>query len=197
MQTFLSGIIGFFSVLAGFSGIAGGIILIINGDWILLLQLFFAGVIIPFIMAFAMMPSLIFAGPGAAMLEQGNNFFGSMLVWLSTVYLGAVFGIWSSYVLFYVFENTTSFWGAIFASFGTAIGPIIYMTSKNPIENDQDAISNMTANLSAEISLFVMIAFAIFYGGVFFDYVTVYVVCFSVLSAIFMIMMNQLFKDHT
>jgi hypothetical protein len=55
----------------------------------------------------------------------------------------------------------------------------------------------MTANLSAEISLFLMIVFAIFYGGVFIDFVTVYVVCFSVLSAIFMIMMNQLFKDHT
>ena len=68
---------------------------------------------------------------------------------------GVVFGIWSSYVLFYVFENTTSFWGAIFASFGTAIGPIIYMTSTSPIQNDQDVISNITANLSAEISLFV------------------------------------------
>ena len=197
MQTILSGIIGFFSLLAGLSGIVGGIILIINGDWILLLQLLFAGAIIPFIMAFAMLPSLIFAGPGTAMLERGNNFFGSILVWLSSVYLGVIFGAWSSYVLFYVFENTTSYWGAIFASFGTSITPIIYMTSKNPIENDQDVISNMTANLSAEVSLFAMIVFAIFYGGAFFDFVTVYVVCFSVLSAIFMIMMNQLFKDHT
>ena len=91
MQTILSGIIVFFSALAGLSGIVGGIILIINGDWILLLKLIFAGVIIPFIMAFAMMPSLIFAGPGAAMLDRGNNFFGSVLVWLSSVYLGVVF----------------------------------------------------------------------------------------------------------
>ena len=70
------------------------------------------------------------------------------------------------------------------------------MTSKNPIENDRDSVNNMTANLSAEVSLFVMIIYAIFYGGVLFDFVTVYVVCFSILAGFFTLMITQLLKEN-
>ena len=196
MQTILSLIIRFFSFLAGFSGIIGIIILLFNGDWALLLKLFLAVIVIPFIMGIAMLPSIIIIGPAAMMLEKGNKFFGSIFVWLGSVYLGLIFGLWSSAVLFYVFQNTNSFWGAIFIVFAVAIAPITYIASKEPMNDEQAIISNISANLSAQVALFAMIAYAIFYGGVFIDFVIIYLICFAIFSVIFMFLFNQIFKEN-
>lgn len=201
MQTILIGIISFFSILfsilAWCSGTIGPIILLINGDWVLLLQLILAGACIPFVMIFAMTPAIIFiTDPAIAMLKKGNNFFGLIRLWLSFVYYGVLFGVWSSCVLLYVFGNASSFWGAILASFSTALAPIYVLLMKDPIKDEQDAISFTTLNLSVEISLFTMMAFAILYGGVFIDFVIVYAACFSILSPIFVMIMDQFSKEY-
>ena len=194
MQAILTIVITFFSFLAGFSGLIGGIILLFNGDWFLALILVFIAGIAPFGMSFAMMPALIFAIPAAKLSEQKNFIFlGKFFLWLSSLYFGLVFALWSSYILFYVFETSSSFWGAVFASFGTAISPIIYMTSKTPIQDDLDMISNSMANFSAEVSLFAMIVYAIIYGGTFFDFVFIYMIFFAFLSAIMSIAIDLMF----
>ncbi len=196
MQAVLNLFILFFSFLAGFSGIVGGIILLINGDWSLVFTLVIGAGIAPFIMSFAMMPLFVLAGPGTILIEKGYKFLGEIFLWLSSIYLGLVFGLWSSYVLIYVFENTSSLWGALFASFGTAISPIIFMTSKNPIQTEEDMVANMSANLSAEISLFSMIVYALFYGGDFYDFFIIYLICFAIISGISALAMNLLFNQN-
>ena len=107
-----------------------------------------------------------------------------------------IFGLWSSAVLFYVFQNTNSFWGAIFTVFAVAIAPITYIASKEPMNNEQDIISNISANLSAQVALFTMITYAIFYGGVFIDFAIIYLICFAIFSVIFMFLFNQIFKEN-
>ena len=126
-----------FSYLAGFSGILGGILLIISGEWFLLFKLIGVSIVAPFLMVIPILPSGLFALPGAALLENGYKFVGNFMLWLASIYLGLVFGLWSATVLTYVLVSSSTFWGSIFISFGVAIGPLIYMTSKTPIEDDE------------------------------------------------------------
>ena len=147
-------------------------------------------------MVIPILPSGLFALPGAALLENGYKFVGNFMLWLASIYLGLVFGLWSATVLSYVLVSSSTFWGSIFISFGVAIGPLIYMTSKNPIEDDEGAISNMLTNFGCEIALFLMILFAFIYRLNWTELVIVYVVFFSIISAIGMIIMSTIFQEN-
>ena len=70
------------------------------------------------------------------------------------------------------------------------------MTSKNPIQTEEDMVANMSANLSAEISLFSMIVYALFYGGDFYDFFIIYLICFAIISGISALAMNLLFNQN-
>ena len=90
--------------------------------------------IAPFLMAIVMLPSMIFVLPAASLGERGFKLLSNLLAWLGTLYLGFVFAAWSAYVFIYVMNTTETFWGGVFASFGTAISPIAYMASKEPVK---------------------------------------------------------------
>ena len=87
MQTILSFVIRFFSFLAGFSGIIGIIILLFNGDWALLLKLFLAVIVIPFIMGIAMLPSIIIIGPAAMMKKVTSSLVQSLSGWVQYIWV--------------------------------------------------------------------------------------------------------------
>lgn len=195
MANFIGILIGLFSILAGFAGVIGGILLIIAGEWSLLFYLILASVIAPFLMAFVMMPSMIFALPSVSLFEKGHVFLSGVVAWLGSLYLGAVFAGWSAYIFIYVMNTTSSFWGGVFASFGTAISPIAYMSSKEPRENDFDAIKQTLVMLTAQISLLAMIILGIINGGTIYDIGIFYLSVYAVLSALSTIISGALFKE--
>ena len=97
-----------FQIIAGLSGIIGGIILIFSGDWLLALYMLGLAATAPFVLGLVMVPSLIFAGPSGMLLERGQKFFGNVLALLAGVWIAIVFGCYSTTVLFYVFGNASS-----------------------------------------------------------------------------------------
>jgi hypothetical protein len=188
-------LIGLFSILAGFSGIIGGIFLIIAGEWSLLFYLIFASVIAPFAMAFVMMPSMIFALPAVSLSERGYQFLSTFFAWVASLYLGLVFAAWSAYIFIYVMNTTGTFWGGVFASFGTAISPIAYMASKEPIQNEFDSVNQTLTMLTAQISLLIMVVMGVLNGGTLYEIGTFYMVAFAVLSIIQITISKILFRD--
>lgn len=195
MANLVGMLIGLFSILAGFSGIIGGIFLIIAGEWSLLFYLIFASVIAPFAMAFVMMPSMIFALPAASLSERGYQFLSTFFAWVASLYLGLVFAAWSAYIFIYVMNTTGTFWGGVFASFGTAISPIAYMASKEPIQNEVDSVNQTLTMLTAQISLLIMVVMGVLNGGTLYEIGTFYMVAFAVLSIIQITISKILYRD--
>ena len=193
MANFIGILIGIFLTLAGLAGFAGGILLIIAGEWSLLFYLIFVSVIAPFLMAFVMMPSIIFALPAVSLGEKGFKLLSNLFAWLGTLYLGFVFAAWSAYVFIYVMNTTETFWGGVFASFGTAISPIAYMASKEPVYDEYDSVNQTLTMLTAQISLLVMVTMGALNGGSIYDIGTYYIVAFAVLSFIQLIFSKILF----
>ena len=195
MANFIGILIGIFLTLAGLAGFVGGILLIIAGEWSLLFYLIFVSVIAPFLMAIVMLPSMIFVLPAASLGERGFKLLSNLLAWLGTLYLGFVFAAWSAYVFIYVMNTTETFWGGVFASFGTAISPIAYMASKEPVKNEFDSVNQTLTMLTAQISLLVMVIMGVLNGGSIYDIGTFYIMTFAVLSIIQLIISNILFRE--
>lgn len=195
MANFIGILIGIFLTLAGLAGFVGGILLIIAGEWSLLFYLIFVSVIAPFLMAIVMLPSMIFALPAVSLEEKGFKLFSNLLAWLGTLYLGFVFAAWSAYVFIYVMNTTETFWGGVFASFGTAISPIAYMASKEPVTDEFDSVNQTLTMLTAQISLLVMVIMGVLNGGSIYDIGTFYIMTFAVLSIIQFIISNILFRE--
>ena len=195
MANFIGILIGIFLTLAGLAGFVGGILLIIAGEWSLLFYLIFVSVIAPFLMAIVMLPSMIFALPAVSLEEKGFKLLSNLLAWLGTLYLGFVFAAWSAYVFIYVMNTTETFWGGVFASFGTAISPIAYMASKEPVYDEFDSVNQTLTMLTAQISLLVMVIMGVLNGGSIYDIGTFYIMTFAVLSIIQFIISNILFRE--
>ncbi len=195
MANFIGILIGIFLTLAGLAGFVGGILLIIAGEWSLLFYLIFVSVIAPFLMAIVMLPSMIFALPAVSLEEKGFKLLSNLLAWLGTLYLGFVFAAWSAYVFIYVMNTTETFWGGVFASFGTAISPIAYMASKEPVYDEFDSVNQTLTMLTAQISLLVMVIMGVLNGGSIYDIGTFYIMTFVVLSIIQFIISNILFRE--
>ena len=195
MANFIGTLIGIFLTLAGLAGFVGGILLIIAGEWSLLFYLIFVSVIAPFLMAIVMLPSMIFALPAVSLEEKGFKLLSNLLAWLGTLYLGFVFAAWSAYVFIYVMNTTETFWGGVFASFGTAISPIAYMASKEPVNNEFDSVNQTLTMLTAQISLLVMVTMGVLNGGSIYDIGTFYIMTFAVLSIIQFTISNILFRE--
>lgn len=195
MTNFVVRLIGLFSILAGFSGVIGGILLIIAGEWSLLFYLILASVIAPFLMAFVMIPIVIFAVPCGVFRTKGYSFLSQVFGWFGSLYLGVVFAGWSAYIFIYVMNTTSSFWGGVFVSFGASLSPIAYMSSKGPRENDIDVINQTLVILTAEVSLLVMIIIGVINGGTIYDIGIVYFCFYAVLSALSIFILNILSKE--
>ncbi|MEL1230841.1 MAG: hypothetical protein VXA26_05975 [Candidatus Neomarinimicrobiota bacterium] len=195
MANFIGILIGIFLTLAGLAGFVGGILLIIAGEWSLLFYLIFVSVIAPFLIAIVMLPSMIFALPAVSLEEKGFKLLSNLLAWLGTLYLGFVFAAWSAYVFIYVMNTTETFWGGVFASFGTAISPIAYMASKEPVTDEFDSVNQTLTMLTAQISLLVMVIMGVLNGGSIYDIGTFYIMTFAVLSIIQFIISNILFRE--
>lgn len=116
-----------------FGGIISGVWLAILGEWGLIgfgiLALLAA---IPAI-GLALVPGLIFAAPGAAMLEKGNKVGGYFFAILSTIYKVVVLSAWCILLLSYYTTqaNAHSIIPLLIWSYGIAITPIAWLAQKD------------------------------------------------------------------
>ena len=188
-------LINLVGIFAGFVGFIGGILLISAGEWLLLFYLILAGAIAPFTMAFIMLPSAIISFAAAFLLNKGYKLLAPFFSWLSAMYLGLVFAVWSASIFIYVMNSTETFWGGVFASFGTAISPIFYMASKEQVENDFAQINQTIVMFTAQISLLVMVVMGALNGGTIYEIMTFYALTFAVLSTFHQIFGSFLFKE--
>lgn len=115
-----------------FGALASGIWLAILGNWSLLgtgLGMLFLG---GFGLGFAMMPGLLFATPGAALLERGNK-LGYVLLFLNIVYTFLVLSAWCSFIIF-TFAKAGGYHAKIPSliwAYGVATGPIVWLARQD------------------------------------------------------------------
>lgn len=184
MTYYIALAVTYFSILSGLSGLIGGILLILAGEWSLLFYLIIASVFSPFVMAFVMLPSFLIAMPAIFLKSREFKMLSGFFAWIAALYLGLVFAGWSAYVFVYVMNITETFWGGIFASFGTAISPIIFMASKQPVQDAYDATNQVVTNFVVQFSTLIMVIMGVFYGGTLYEIGSYYIVTFAALSLI-------------
>jgi len=178
--------------LASFSGIVGGILLLIAGEWPLLLLLLLGGVFAPYGVSVAMLPSIILSLPAASLMNNGYHFLSKAVVWLGSVYVGLVFAAWSSFIFVYVMNSTETFWGGILASFGTAVSPMAFFSSKEPRETQIDAAAQTLGMLTCQIALLSMIVMGVLNGGSLYEIGTVYFTVYVVLTSLRSILLSAM-----
>ncbi len=198
MAKFILALIGLcvflFSVLASLAGVIGGVLLLIAGDWLLLVFLILEAVIATFAISILILPVAIFIRPANSLQKIGYHFFAKVTDWMASLYLGLLFAIWSAYIFTFVMEYTETFWGGVFASFGTAIAPIAFISSKEFVGTKFASFKQTLFMLNAKIALLIMIVQGVLDDGSFFEAGAFYFIAYAVLSALGILMLSMAFK---
>jgi len=150
-------------ILNMLGGIVSGIWLAILGEWgaVGLGILFFF--VSTWLLAFALMPSLLFAAPAAYCAERGKTFglvcFGA----LSSLYILALVTVWCCGILFLFVKDATasSLIPRLIWSYGVATGPWAYMASKDQGPQGEGFASTL-ATFLAELAYLVIMLLVIF-----------------------------------
>jgi hypothetical protein len=138
-------IVGLFTLLAipltllnMFGGIISGVWLAVLGDWGSIGYGLFAIISSSFLLAIAMMPSLIFAGPAVYFAGKGVTILFYFFSFLSTLYIVGLITAWSGSVLWFFAERATaeSFIPILVWSFGVALAPWQWMAQKEAQAGD-------------------------------------------------------------
>ena len=176
-------------MLSVLSGVIGGILLIIEGEWGLIFCLIIINLVAPLIMGFVLLPAFILDNFARKLFGNGYKLFSIFFSCLQFIYVGVVFAFWSSHIFIYVMNNTETFWGGILVSFGTALNPVFYMDipSKNP-----DIRNPFFVHFLAVMSLFVMMNTAVHNESslIVMDLVMSYIMVFFTIAAVFITLEN-------
>lgn len=166
-------------ILNWLGGITSGIWLAILGEWnpiLFSIALFFVS---SFAISIALMPSLLLLAPVVAFLKEGKItwiFFGA----LSLIYTYVVITIWCMWILstYVDMANDHSFLPTLIWSYGTALGPWMYMASKEP-----DNPSSSFTVLAMAIG-YIVAAIMTWYGSPFNTVVIVFASILGIFGAI-------------
>lgn len=111
------------------------------------------------IVGIAIMPSMIFAAPAAALMERGKMIPGLVLGGLSNVYLVALFTAWCVLVYYFFMQraDSSSMWPILLWSYAVATFPITAL-AHHERDNVATTITAMFVDLGC-IVMIVMIAF--------------------------------------
>jgi len=149
-------------ILNMLGGIVSGIWLAILGEWgaigLGILSLAFA----TFLLAIALIPSLLLAAPAAYCAEKGKTFglvcFGA----LSSLYILAIVTLWCCGILFLFVKDATanSLIPRLIWSYGVATGPWAYMASKDQGPQGEGFASTL-ATFLAELAYLVILLLVI------------------------------------
>jgi hypothetical protein len=150
-------------ILNMLGSIVSGIWLAILGDWWAIVQ----GIIFlftsHFLLAFALMPSMLFALPAVYFLDKGKTFWLAVSVTLSSGYILALITVWCCWIFFLFMQNATGsdFIPRLIWSYGVAIGPWSYMASKDQGPESEGFAASLATFLAelAYITIMVVVLF--------------------------------------
>lgn len=118
-------------------GIVSGIWLAILGEWHFIIVGIVGLFISQFILAFAMMPGLLFMMPAAKFAETKHSILMYFFALLGSIYMFGVITVWLVAVMHYFLHdaNAKNVIPLLLWSYGFAIGPLSYMASKERDES--------------------------------------------------------------
>lgn len=120
-------------VLNLLGGIISGIWLAILGEWGEIFRGVLFMVVARFAISIALMPSLLFAAPGAMAIEKGKKLLGMFFGSLSVLYTFALMTIWCIWImwLFVSSANESSLIPLLIWSYGVALAPWMWLAQKD------------------------------------------------------------------
>lgn len=121
------------AILNMLGGIVSGIWLAFLGEWGPILSglgfMIFSG----FVIGFALMPGMLFAGPAMMFLEKGKKIIGAFFGFLSVLYTIGLLTVWCLYILdkFTLLADGSSLIPMLIWSYGVAMAPWIFLAQKD------------------------------------------------------------------
>lgn len=114
-------------------GIVSGIWLAVLGEWGKIVSGLIFLVVSGFAISFALMPSLLFSGPGAMAVERGKKYLGALLCSLSVLYIVALITVWCLLLMWLFVSSATesSLIPLLIWSYGVALGPWMWLAQKD------------------------------------------------------------------
>lgn len=137
-------------VLNYLGGIGSGIWLGILGEW-WAIGYGLAALLAHFVLAFALMPALLFLGPAAALADRLYFAVSFVFVLLGNLYIYAVVTFWCLFVLVFFMRQSSpdTFWPLLIWSYGVAMAPWMHMASK---EDPNSGGASSSAALLAQLA---------------------------------------------
>lgn len=119
-------------LLNTFGGIFSGIWLAVLGEWWAVGAGIFAIFVTHFILGFAFLPAMLLMLPAAGFLEKNRLAMAMPFLALSQLYHVAIIVFWCVMVLLFFLERATasSFIPLLIWSYGVALGPLMFLASK-------------------------------------------------------------------
>jgi hypothetical protein len=150
-------------ILNTLGGIVSGIWLAILGEWGAVgsgILFFFVST---WLLAFALMPSLLFAAPAAYFAKRGKTFGFFCFSALGGLYILALVTVWCCGILFFFVKDATasSLVPRLIWSYGVATGPWAYMASKEQGPQGE-GLGSALWTFFAELAYLVIILLVIF-----------------------------------
>lgn len=133
-------------------GIVGGIWLIILGDWSLIGLGVASMFVSSFGLALVLMPSMLFAGPGALALDRRKYVIGSLCLLLANVWTLAVMTVWCVgcfHLVLGSYYHGGSIWPFLLWAYGMATGPWTYMAARGGSDEIGSRVSAFGACIGA------------------------------------------------
>lgn len=202
LSAFLTLIIIPIAILNGFGGIVSGIWLAVLGEWGSIGYGLLALVCSGFVIGIALIPSLLFAGPGFLLAEKGKMLFAYPLFLLSSLYVSAVVAVWCSGVLYYFTERATheSVIPTLIWSYGVAVGPFVWMAQKDSQGDGWNG--SIATTVFAQIGYIVMVLMALFSRVTMIDVLTVFAaimlvgLCFQFALSVYELRASRMTQPH-
>jgi hypothetical protein len=120
------------TILNGFGFFGAGIWLLVIGEWRSVVAGIVISILAPLLLGLAVMPSIIFGGPGIYFAKRGMTIGLYFFSFLSSVYIATIITAWCSGVTFYFMQGAPSraFWPMLIWSYGVATSPWTYMAQR-------------------------------------------------------------------
>jgi hypothetical protein len=121
------------AILNGFGFFVAGIWLLVIGEWRSVVAGIVISIVAPFFLGLAVLPSMIFGGPGIYFAKRNLTIGLYFFSFLSSIYIAVIITAWCGGVTFYFMQNVPShaFWPMLIWSYGVATSPWTYMAQRD------------------------------------------------------------------
>lgn len=121
------------AILNIFGGIISGVWLGILGEWSPIVSGIVLTVFSGLIISVALMPGMLFAGPGMMFIQKGKRIIGAFFGFLSVLYTIGLLTIWCLYILnkFMLLADSSSLIPMLIWSYGIAMAPWVFLAQKD------------------------------------------------------------------